>query len=107
LYEHIKQSIYGGRSVVSRTHFKSKDVKSIEENCIVLSNGSKIKIGEKGKTDMTIDQYEAIGDYVADMDVVSLYPAVMLEEYPVGQPFFTDNYCPTRLDARRMGLNGI
>ena len=33
--------------------------------------------------------YENIDDYLLDMDVVSLYPTAMLEEYPIGESIET------------------
>ncbi len=77
--EFIRRSTYGANVYPVKKHFKSKEY-------------DKVISGEM--------KYEDVNDYLKIMDVVSLYPTSMLNEFPVGKARWTIN----QEDTKKMGI---
>jgi hypothetical protein len=73
----IRQSVYGGRCYKNKNRFTSAQYDAVK-------NG-------------TLTDVEQIDDYMVYLDVVSLYPTSMLNEYPVGTPLDTTEYVDGKL----------
>lgn len=77
--EFIKRSTYGANVYPVKRHFKSQEYE-------------KVMNGEL--------KYEDVNDYLKIMDVVSLYPTSMTNEFPVGKPRWTKDIN----DTEKMGI---
>jgi hypothetical protein len=68
----IRQAVYGGRCYKNKNSFKSSQYDDI-------MNG-------------TIADIDSVEDFMVYLDVVSLYPTSMLEQFPIGEPEKTTKY---------------
>lgn len=84
-YEFIRQSIYGGCTLVYRKKFISDQY----YNIMKLKNP-------------TQKDYDNITDYLVALDVVSLYPASMIEDFGVGPLIKTNKYQPGKIGYYRV-----
>lgn len=86
-YEFMRKGIYGGRTSVHRKYFESKEWNSIKTK----------KINSEGIVDMTKEEFDSINDFLLDLDVNSLYPEAMLQNYPIGEMKHTLKYMPGKM----------
>ena len=80
----LAESEQGGRSFPHIGFFMSKSYYDIMETDFLSDELSL-------KQEIIKEHYDKCNDYLHDMDMISLYPSVMiLEDYPVGQPYWAD-----------------
>jgi hypothetical protein len=89
----FRESVRGGRTYKSKHRFESESYQDIIS-----------KISEGKDVDLN-----SIEDYMIDADVVSLYPAAMIEEFPVGECYplpSGSQYTATLTPAGHLHLDG-
>lgn len=101
-YDFIKQAIYGGRCVLNKKLYISKEFDRI--NSLIVNPGQDLpSFNWLNLVNISKEDFNNITDYLVYLDATSLYPAAMKNfEYPIGMPFETKEYHPDKLGIYRV-----